>query len=48
MDGLEERLKTRFTSGLLADIQPPELETKINIINAKCEFRWDSFDSPSY
>ena len=37
MDGLEERLKTRFTSGLLADIQPPELETKINIINAKCE-----------
>lgn len=37
MNGLEERLKTRFTSGLLADIQPPELETKINIINAKCE-----------
>ena len=37
MKGLEERLKTRFTSGLLADIQPPELETKINIIRAKCE-----------
>ncbi|MBX7491456.1 chromosomal replication initiator protein DnaA [Helicobacter turcicus] len=37
MNGLEERLKTRFTSGLLADIQPPELETKINIIRAKCE-----------
>lgn len=37
MKGLEERLKTRFTSGLLTDIQPPELETKINIIRAKCE-----------
>ncbi|MDY3113399.1 MAG: chromosomal replication initiator protein DnaA [Helicobacter sp.] len=37
MKGLEERLKTRFTSGLLADIQPPELETKINIIRSKCE-----------
>ena len=36
MKGLGERLKTRFTSGLLADIQPPELETKINIIRAKC------------
>ena len=34
---IEDRLKTRFTSGLLTDIQPPELETKINIIHAKCE-----------
>ena len=37
MDGLEERLKTRFTSGLLADIQTPKFRTKINIINAKSE-----------
>lgn len=37
IDSLEERLKTRFTSGLLADIKPPELETKINIIRTKCE-----------
>ncbi|MBE6765627.1 MAG: chromosomal replication initiator protein DnaA [Ruminococcaceae bacterium] len=32
---LEERLRTRFESGLLADIQPPEFETRIAIVKRK-------------
>jgi chromosomal replication initiator protein len=37
IDGIEERLKSRFEWGLIADIGYPELETKIAIINKKCE-----------
>ncbi len=35
--GLVDRLRSRFEWGLLADIQPPGLETKIAIIKTKCE-----------
>ncbi|NKQ40110.1 MAG: chromosomal replication initiator protein DnaA [Sulfurovum sp.] len=35
--GLVDRLKSRFEWGLMADIQPPELETKIAIIEKKCD-----------
>ncbi len=34
---LVDRLRSRFEAGLIVDIQPPELETKIEIIRKKCE-----------
>lgn len=37
IQGLEERLRTRFVWGLVADIQPPDLETKCAIIREKAQ-----------
>ncbi len=35
VDGLEERLKSRFGWGLTVAIEPPELETRVAILNSK-------------
>lgn len=45
ISGLEERLRTRFAWGLVADIQPPDLETRIAIIRGKAHL--EGYDLPN-
>ena len=35
--GIDKRISTRFEQGIITEIQPPELSTKIAIIRKKCE-----------
>ncbi len=37
IDGLEERLKSRFVWGMTAPVEPPELETRVAILMKKAE-----------
>jgi len=45
IQGLENRLQTRFEWGLVADVQPPEVETRIAILKNKADE--DRIDLPN-
>ncbi|WP_370634297.1 chromosomal replication initiator protein DnaA [Demequina sp. TTPB684] len=37
LNGIEERMRTRFEWGLMTDVQPPDLETRIAILRKKAQ-----------
>jgi chromosomal replication initiator protein len=45
IDGLEERLKSRFVWGLTVEVEPPELETRVAILMKKAEAEQVELDS---
>lgn len=45
IDGLEERLKSRFVWGLTVEVEPPELETRVAILMKKAEAEQVQLDS---
>ncbi len=45
LDGIEERMRTRFEWGLMTDVQPPDLETRVAILRKKAAA--DAVNAPS-
>ena len=44
---IEDRLKSRFAGGLMVDIQPPDFDTRVAILKAKCLERGESLPEDS-
>ncbi|AOZ73389.1 chromosomal replication initiation protein DnaA [Boudabousia tangfeifanii] len=44
LEGFEDRMRSRFEMGLLTDVQPPDLETRIAILRKKAQA--DGTDAP--